>query len=89
MAYTRKNTLTEDAGRLFTDLVLGNRVYFGSVNANKTYFVEGARDLIRITKRWSGFLEKMITRRASPEDLEKAYSPEDEEEIKTVIEFKK
>jgi hypothetical protein len=31
----------------------------------------------------------MITRRASPEDLEKAYSPEDEEEIKTVIEFKK
>jgi len=84
----KEEHLTEDAGRLFTDLVLGNRIYFGSVNANKTYFVEGAKDLIRITKRWSGFLEKMITRRASPEDLEKAYSPENEEEIKTVIEFK-
>lgn len=80
---------TEDAGKLFTDLVLGNKVFFGSVNANKTYFEKGVKDLQAIRKKWSGFLEKIITRRASYEDLEKAYSPESEEEIKTIIEFKK
>lgn len=80
---------TEDSGNLFTDLVLGNKVFFGSVNANKTYFEKGVKDLQAISKKWSGFLEKIITRRASYEDLEKAYSPESEEEIKTIIEFKK
>jgi glucose 1-dehydrogenase len=79
---------TEDAGKLFTDLVLGNRVHFGSVNANKTYFEKGVRDLMKIKKKWNGFLEKIITRRTTMEDFEKAYSPESEEEIKTIIEIR-
>lgn len=79
---------TEDSGKLFTDLVLGNRVHFGSVNANKTYFERGAKDLLKIGKKWNGFLERIITRRARMEDLEKAYSPESEEEIKTIIEIR-
>jgi threonine dehydrogenase-like Zn-dependent dehydrogenase len=85
----KQEQLTEDAGRIFTDLVLDNRVYFGSVNANKTYFRKGVKDLGRIMKEWKGFLESMITRRASCDSLNQAYSPEDEEEIKTIIEFKK
>ena len=80
--------LTEDAGRLFTDLVLGNRVYFGSVNANLTYFRQGVEDLLRIRKQWAGFLEKIITRTARFDRLDEAYGPENEEEIKTIIEFK-
>jgi threonine dehydrogenase-like Zn-dependent dehydrogenase len=80
--------LTYDAGRLFTDLVLGNRVYFGSVNANKTYFQQGVKDLLRIRRRWEEFLEKIITRTAQFEGLDEAYKQEDEEEIKTIIEFK-
>lgn len=83
----RKQQDTGDAGRLFTDLVLGNRVLFGSVNANRSYFERGAKDLQAIRKKWDGFLEKIVTRRASYNDLEKAYSPENEEEIKTIIEF--
>ena len=80
--------LTEDAGRLFTDLVLGNRIYFGSVNANRRYFRQGVRDLARIMNKWKGFLDEMITRTASPDHFEAAYSPEDEEEIKTIIQFR-
>ncbi|MGI0080228.1 MAG: glucose 1-dehydrogenase [Nitrososphaerales archaeon] len=80
---------TGDAGKLFTDLVLGNKVFFGSVNANKTYFEKGVKDLTAIRRKWNGFLEKIITRRANYDDLEKAYSPESQEEIKTIIEFKK
>jgi threonine dehydrogenase-like Zn-dependent dehydrogenase len=85
----KQKELTEDAGKLFTDLVLGNRLYFGSVNANKSYFTQGAKDLTRIRKRWNGFLEKMITRRTDPGHLDEAYKPEDEDEIKTVVEFRR
>jgi threonine dehydrogenase-like Zn-dependent dehydrogenase len=85
----KQEQLTEDAGKIFTDLVLDNRVYFGSVNANKTYFRQGVKDLGRMMKEWKGFLDSMITRRASYDSLDQAYSPEDEEEIKTIIEFRR
>ena len=84
----KEQQLAEDAGRLFTDLVLGNRIYFGSVNANRRYFQEGVRDLTRIKNKWKGFLDKIITRTANPDRFEEAYKPEDEEEIKTIIQFR-
>ena len=83
----RQDQESEDVGKLFTEMVLGNKVYFGSVNANKTYFERGAKDLVSIKKKWAGFLESMITKRVKPEDYSTAYSPETQEEIKTVIEF--
>jgi threonine dehydrogenase-like Zn-dependent dehydrogenase len=83
----RAQESSEDVGKLFTDVVLGNRVLFGSVNANKTYFEKGVLDFLKIQKEWNGFLERIITRKAKIEDLEKAYSPESEEEIKTIIEI--
>lgn len=79
---------TEDAGKVFTDLVLGNRVHFGSVNANKKYFERGVRDLEKIRRKWSGYLGAIVTRRARMDDLERAYSPETEEEIKTIIQVR-
>jgi threonine dehydrogenase-like Zn-dependent dehydrogenase len=77
-----------DAGKLFTNIVLGNKVLFGSVNANRSYFEKGVKDLQTIRRKWNGFLEKMITREASIDDIAKAYSPESEEEIKTIIQVK-
>jgi threonine dehydrogenase-like Zn-dependent dehydrogenase len=86
----KRERLTENAGKIFTNLVLGNRVYFGSVNANKTYFHSGAEDLKRIMRKWGArFLEDMITRRANFESIDQAYGPEKEEEIKTVIELRR
>ena len=84
----KEQDATMDAGKLFTDLVLGNKLHFGSVNANRGYFQRGTGNLVRIRKKWPGFLEKIITRKSRPDDLEKAYSPESEEEIKTIIEFR-
>jgi len=83
----REEQETQNVGKLFTDLVLGNRIHFGSVNANKTYFEAGAKDLVKIQREWPGYLQKMITRKERPDNPEKAYSPESEEEIKTIIEF--
>jgi threonine dehydrogenase-like Zn-dependent dehydrogenase len=83
----KQQELTEAAGKIFTNLVLGNRVMFGSVNANKNYFVKGAKDLSGIKKRWGGFLERIITRRAKPVDFDEAYGSGGEGEIKTIMEF--
>ena len=84
----KQEQATEDAGKVFTNLVLGNRVVFGSVNANKTYFLRGAKDLSLIKKKWHDFLERIITKRVKVHDLNEAYASVSEEGIKTVIQFK-
>lgn len=47
------------------DVVLGNRVILGSVNANRIDFEQGVEDLIACRKRWPGWIESLITRRVS------------------------
>jgi threonine dehydrogenase-like Zn-dependent dehydrogenase len=79
---------TEDAGKIYTNLVLGNRIQFGSVNANKSYFAQGVKDLVKIERRWDGFLDKMITETVPVENYADAYTPKSEEDIKTVISFR-
>jgi threonine dehydrogenase-like Zn-dependent dehydrogenase len=42
-------------------LVLGNRVVFGSVNANERHFQHGVQDFVAIEKAWPGALQRMLT----------------------------
>lgn len=44
-------------------LVLGNRVVFGSVNANTRHFAMGVKDFRAIEKKWPGVLARLITTR--------------------------
>jgi glucose 1-dehydrogenase len=44
-------------------LVLGNRVVFGSVNANPRHFAMGIKDFGRIDRKWPGVLKQLITDR--------------------------
>lgn len=78
---------TEDAGKVFTNLVLGNRVYFGSVNANISYFRKGASDLVKIRRKWNGFLEGILTNHVPLTKAESAYIPKGEDDVKTVLEM--
>ena len=78
---------TEDAGKVFTDLVLGNRVFFGSVNANISYFRRGAKDLVQIRKKWKGFLEGIMTDKVCLEEAESAYGQKSEKSVKTVLQI--
>lgn len=55
------------AACLNLDLVLGNRTIFGSVNANRVDFEQGASDLAAARRAWPGWLESIITRRVSIE----------------------
>ena len=68
---------------LNTNLVLGNRVVFGSVNANTRHY-EHALDALRAADR--DWLESMITRRIPLDDWRSAFDKR-HGDVKTVIEF--
>ncbi len=80
----REAEVCKDIGKVFTELVLKNRLIFGSVNANKKYFEMGISHILEIKKRnMDDVLKKMITR-VKIEDFKKAF---EKGGIKTVIEF--
>lgn len=71
-----RRKLTVDADHLNLEMVLENKLMFGSVNANKRHFESGVADLSALQKRWPGLVETMITRRVpldqfTPADLER------------------
>jgi threonine dehydrogenase-like Zn-dependent dehydrogenase len=76
-------SLDVDVGEYNDELVLGNRVVFGSVNANRRHFAAAAGALARADRRW---LEGLITRRVPLDRWSEALAPRPLD-IKTVIEF--
>ena len=65
-------------------MVLGNRVAFGSVNANRRYFETGVEHFRQAEQRWPGIFERLLTRRVPFDDFKSALDrrPED---IKTLL----
>lgn len=76
-------TLPLDVGEVNREMVLGNAVVFGSVNANRRHYEAGAEGLRRADPGW---LARLITRRVPLESFADALErrPED---VKTVITF--
>jgi threonine dehydrogenase-like Zn-dependent dehydrogenase len=74
-------TLQFDAGEVNREMVLGNAVVFGSVNANRRHYEAGAEALSSADTRW---LARLITRRVPLESFADALErrPDD---VKTVI----
>jgi len=68
------------------EVVLGNRLIFGTVNASRAHFEMGRRDLEAVEELLPGWLGRLITRRMPFTDAPKALvrAPDD---IKTVLEF--
>ena len=54
-------THDEPIARINRALVLGNRVVFGSVNANRRYFARGLEDMARTEARAPGALNRLLT----------------------------
>lgn len=65
-------------------MVLGNRLAFGTVNANRRYFEMGVEHFQQAEQRWPGIFERLITRRVAFDDFKSALDrrPED---IKTLL----
>ncbi|MFQ6135997.1 MAG: glucose 1-dehydrogenase [Candidatus Hydrothermarchaeales archaeon] len=66
------------------DIVLNNKVVFGTVNANRRYFEMGVEHFRDFEERWPGILKKVITRKVPFDDFEEALERR-KEDIKTVL----
>ena len=78
-------TIQISADHLNLELVLGNRVVFGTVNANRRHFDSGAKHLSEIEARWPGLLSRVITSRLPMDRFAEGFqrSPA---HVKTVVE---
>lgn len=72
---------------LIRQLVLGNQVMLGSVNAARGHFQMAVDDLARGHLRWGEHLEELITHRYPYSDFETALSQHPSDEIKAVLEW--
>ena len=83
----REKRACQEFGKVLTNMVLGNRLIFGSVNSNKGHFEMGIKDMLEIRRHYGNALDKLVTKTLYPTDFEQAFNPE-KEHIKTIICFK-
>jgi threonine dehydrogenase-like Zn-dependent dehydrogenase len=81
-----KEPVTVDLATWNREMVLGNRVVFGTVNAGRAHFEAGARDLEIAEARIPGWLGRLVTRRLPFTDVAQALTKR-AEDIKTVLVF--
>lgn len=77
------DTVTLDLGAFSARLVLGNRVMFGSVNANRRHYEAAERALCAADRDW---LRRIITRRVPLDRWREAFEKRSGD-VKTVITF--
>lgn len=70
-------------GEMATEVVLGNKVIVGSVNANRRHFYRAAEALAAADPAW---LDGLVTRRVAPADVHDALT-RDRDDIKVVVDF--
>ncbi|MHA1966159.1 MAG: glucose 1-dehydrogenase [Candidatus Hodarchaeales archaeon] len=62
-----------EADEINLNFVLGNKLCFGTVNANKFHFELGVKDLSQAVLQYPGWLEKLLTHPINGFDCEKIY----------------
>lgn len=83
----REKRACQEFGKVLTNMVLGNRLVFGSVSSNKKHFQMGIKDMLETRSRHGNILGRLVTKKLYPTDFERAFKPE-REDIKTIICFK-
>lgn len=76
-------TLPLDAGEVNREMVLGNAVVFGSVNANRRHYQAGVEALADADPRW---LARLVSRRVTLDSFAEALERR-ADDVKTVITF--
>ncbi|MDH5438048.1 MAG: glucose 1-dehydrogenase [Candidatus Bathyarchaeota archaeon] len=83
----REKKACEEFGKVLTNMVLGNRLMFGSVSSNKSHFDMGIKDMFEIKRRYGNELDRLITKKLYLTDFERAFNS-GREDIKNIICFK-
>jgi hypothetical protein len=84
----RKSDVTIDAERVMRNLVLGNQLLYGTVNAGAPAFDHAIADLGKFNARWPKEVRALITGRFPPENIGDVLSG-GKDAIKAVIQFNK
>ena len=84
-AHGRK--LEVPADKLNLEMVLDNKLVFGSVNANLRHVKAAADDLAAFEQMWPGLCERIITRRVPVDDFVTALTPRKGIDVKSTISF--
>lgn len=58
-----KHNITVPADKINEGFVLGNKVMVGTVNANRSYFEAGVKDMALASEMYAGWLARLITER--------------------------
>ena len=69
----REQRVELDGRTLALDTILGNRVLFGSVNAQRQDWVAGVEALDRARERWQDVLEQFISLRVPLDRFDEAF----------------
>lgn len=67
-------------------MVLGNKMVFGTVSSNRGHFERSIQSLASMEQKWPGWLSRLITRRLTLDKFRDALDPAPDN-IKTVIEL--
>lgn len=81
-------TLEVPADRLNLEMVLDNKVIFGSVNAGRPYWEAGVSDLAKFEGLWPGLCSKVITRRVPFGNFKDAIEARAGIDVKSTISFR-
>ena len=80
--------LEVEGAKLNLEMVLDNKVVFGTVNANRRYFEAAVQDLQKFEEMWPGLCAKMITRRVPVDNYSEALEPREGVDVKSTISFR-
>lgn len=85
---TKEYTIKIQGGELMEQIVHGNQIIMGSVNASRDHFRMAVDDLERAYFKWSDHAARLITHRRSFSDFDNVLEEHPKEEIKLTIEWK-
>ena len=68
------------------DLVMNNKVVFGTVSSNRVHFERAVDRITSVERRWPGLLEQMFTRKVKLANVRDAMQ-HDKEDIKVLVEI--
>ena len=67
-------TSEEPIDKINQQLVLGNQVVFGSVNANPRHFAKGIEDFVKIEEMVPGVMNRLVTNKIPWQDFSSWFS---------------
>ncbi len=73
--------------KLNLEMVLQNKVVFGTVNANLRHYAAAVHDLARFESRWPGLCQQIVTRRVPVSSYADALKPRRGVDVKSVVSF--